>query len=195
MLNIVIFGPPGSGKGTQSQLIKEEYNLLHISTGDLLRAEIASKSELGKIIDSYISYGHFVPDKMMIEMLDKAIEEKEKEDKYNGIILDGFPRTIPQAKALEDLMKKRDRNITILLDLVVDEDELIDRLIKRGKTSGRSDDNIETIKKRLDIYHEKTEPLNDYYKQQQKYTAVNGTGDVDEVFERICNFIDKAHID
>ncbi|MDL2289907.1 adenylate kinase [Paludibacteraceae bacterium OttesenSCG-928-F17] len=195
MLNIIIFGPPGSGKGTQSQLIKEKYDLLHLSTGELLRDEIAAGTEQGKVIDSYISHGHFIPDDMMVEILDKAISEKEKQGNYNGIIIDGFPRTIPQAEALEGLMKKRDKDVTILLDLAVNEDELIERLVKRGKTSGRSDDNIDTIKERLDVYHEKTKPLNDYYKEQKKYTVVDGTGDIDEIFERITKSIDAVHPD
>lgn len=195
MLNIIIFGPPGSGKGTQSKLIKEKYNLLHLSTGELLRDEITAGTEQGKIIDSFISYGHLIPDDMMVEILDKAIAEKEKQGSYNGIIIDGFPRTIPQAEALEGLMKKRNKDVTILLDLAVEEDELIDRLVKRGKTSGRSDDNIDTIKERLDVYYEKTKPLNDYYKEQKKYTVVDGTGDIDEIFERISKSIDAVHPD
>lgn len=193
MLNIIIFGAPGSGKGTQSSLIKDKYNLLHLSTGDLLRAEIAAKTELGRIADSYISKGQLVPDEMIVEILDKAIEEKETAEKYNGIILDGFPRTVAQAEALEGLIKKRNKDITVLLDLTVNEDELIERLINRGKTSGRSDDNLETIKKRLDVYHEKTQPVNDYYKKQNKYTVVDGSGNVDEIFGRICSAIELVH--
>lgn len=193
MLNIIIFGAPGSGKGTQSDLIKERYNLLHLSTGDLLREEIATGSELGKIADDFISKGNLVPDEMIVEILDKAIEEKEKDGKYNGIILDGFPRTVAQAEALEKLIKKHDKDISVLLDLVVEEDELVDRLVKRGETSGRSDDNLETIKKRLDVYHEKTHPVNNYYKEQNKYTVIDGTGTVDEIFDRISKVLD-SHI-
>ncbi|NDV46225.1 adenylate kinase [Paludibacter sp. 221] len=195
MLNIIIFGAPGSGKGTQSDLIKEKYNLLHLSTGDLLRAEIASGSELGKIADSYISKGQLVPDEMIIEILDNAIEEKEKNGKYNGIILDGFPRTVAQAEALELLIKKRNRDITILLDLMVEENELVERLVNRGKTSGRCDDNLETIKKRLEVYHEKTKPVNDYYKKQNKYTVIDGSGNIDNIFDRVCKVIDIINED
>jgi len=190
MLNIIIFGAPGSGKGTQSSLIKEKYNLLHLSTGDLLSAEIAGETELGKIADSYISQGNLVPDEMIIEILDKAIGEKEQQGRHDGLILDGFPRTEAQAEALEKLMKKRGKEISVLLDLAVDENELVERLVKRGKTSGRSDDNPETIKKRLEVYHRQTKPVNDFYKKQNKYAAVEGTGTIDEIFGRICRVME-----
>lgn len=191
MLNIIICGAPGSGKGTQSALIKDKYNLLHLSTGDLLRAEIAAKSDLGRVAENYIANGQLVPDSMIIDILDKAISEREAATRYNGLILDGFPRTVPQAEALEDLLKKHGKELSVLLDLAVDEAELIDRLVKRGQTSGRSDDNLETIKKRLDVYHEKTEPVNDYYKKQGKYVAIPGMGSIDEIFGRICEAIEK----
>ncbi len=193
MLNIIIFGAPGSGKGTQSSLIKEKYNLLHLSTGDLLREEIAAGTELGQIAGSYISKGQLVPDEMIVEILDKALEEKESAGKYNGIILDGFPRTVAQAEALEELIKKRNKDITVLLDLMVNEEELVERLVKRGETSGRCDDNMETIKKRLEVYHEKTKPVNDYYKGQNKYIVVDGSGNVDEIFERVCEVLEVLH--
>ncbi len=191
MLNIIICGAPGSGKGTQSALIKDKYNLLHLSTGDLLRAEIAAKSDLGRVAESYIANGQLVPDSMIIDILDKTIGEREAAARYNGLILDGFPRTVAQAEALEGLLKKHGKELSVLLDLSVDEAELIDRLIKRGQTSGRSDDNLETIKKRLDVYHEKTEPVNDYYKKQGKYVAIPGMGSIDEIFGRICEAIEK----
>ena len=191
MLNIIICGAPGSGKGTQSALIKDKYNLQHLSTGDLLRAEIAAKSDLGRVAESYIANGQLVPDSMIIDILDKTIGEREAAAQYNGLILDGFPRTVAQAEALEGLLKKHGKELSVLLDLSVDEAELIDRLIKRGQTSGRSDDNLETIKKRLDVYHEKTEPVNDYYKKQGKYVAIPGMGSIDEIFGRICAAIEK----
>ena len=191
MLNIIICGAPGSGKGTQSALIKDKYNLLHLSTGDLLRAEIAAKSDLGRVAENYIANGQLVPDSMIIDILDKAISEREAAATYNGLILDGFPRTVAQAEALEGLLKKHGKELSVLLDLAVDEAELVDRLIKRGQTSGRSDDNLETIKKRLDVYHEKTEPVNDYYKKQGKYVAIPGMGSIDEIFGRICEAIEK----
>ncbi len=192
MLNIIIFGAPGSGKGTQSSLIKDKYNLLHLSTGDLLREQIASGTELGKIANSYISKGELLPDEMIVDILDNAIEEREKQGSYNGIILDGFPRTVKQAEALEKMIQKRNKDISVLLDLTVEEDELIDRLIKRGQTSGRSDDNMETIKQRLEVYHQKTAPVNEYYKKQNKYAAIKGSGSIEEIFGRICEAIDNV---
>lgn len=191
MLNLIIFGAPGSGKGTQSVFIKEKYNLLHLSTGDLLRAEIANKSELGILADSYVSKGELVPDEMIIRILDKTLYEKEKDGSYSGFILDGFPRTVAQAEALEEMLEKRGKNIDILLDLCVDEAELIERLLKRGETSGRSDDNLETIKSRLNVYHEKTSPVTNFYKNKGKHRIVHGMGTVDEIFERICKEIEK----
>ena len=190
MLNIIIFGAPGSGKGTQSTLIKDKYELLHLSTGDLLREEIASETDLGRVASEYIAKGQLVPDDLIIDMIDKTIEEKTASGAYKGIILDGFPRTVAQAEALDELIKKRNKDISVLLDLVVDEQELIDRLVLRGQTSGRSDDNLETIKKRLEVYHEKTKPVNDHYKKQNKHTVVDGSGSIDEIFERICNILE-----
>ena len=189
MLNLIIFGAPGSGKGTQSTLIKDKYNLLHLSTGDLLRAEIAEKTELGILADSYISKGQLVPDKMIISILDKALHEKEKNGSYSGFILDGFPRTIAQAEALEEILEKRGKEITLLIDLNVDETELVTRILKRGETSGRADDNPETIKSRLAVYHEKTHPLIDFYKNKGKHRAVHGMGTLEEIFKRICEVI------
>lgn len=188
MLNIIICGAPGCGKGTQSDLIVEKYNLKHLSTGDLLRKEIDEKTELGIIADSFISKGNLVPDQMIIDILIKAILEKPKD--CEGIILDGFPRTLAQAEALEEIFTKLNKKIDILIDLEVDEDHLISRLINRGKTSGRSDDNLETIKKRLQVYHIKTAPVSDYYKARNKYAAINGIGTVDEIFARIVKVLD-----
>ncbi|MEI8271174.1 MAG: adenylate kinase [Paludibacter sp.] len=189
MLNIIMCGAPGCGKGTQSDLIVEKYSLTHLSTGDLLRKEIAMKTDLGIIADSYISKGELVPDEMIIDILLKYVENQH--DDSNGIILDGFPRTVAQAEALEVMLKKLDKEISLLVDLKVTENELIDRLIIRGKTSGRSDDNIETIKKRLDVYHKLTEPVNDFYKNKNQYTPIDGMGTIEEIFGRISGVIDS----
>jgi adenylate kinase len=189
MLNIIICGAPGCGKGTQSDLIVEKYTLKHLSTGDLLREEIAKKSDLGTEAESYISKGNLVPDTMIFSILSKAIEEQTKNN--NGIILDGFPRNVAQAEALEALMAKLNKETTILLDLQVDNQELINRLLKRGETSGRCDDNLETIKKRLEVYESKTAPVSDFYKNKNKYAAINGMGTIDEIFGRISSVIDS----
>ena len=189
MLNIIICGAPGCGKGTQSDLIVEKYGLKHLSTGDLLRNEIAKKSVLGMEAESYISKGNLVPDKMIFDILSNAIAEQTKSS--NGIILDGFPRNVAQAEALEELMKKLNKETTVLLDLNVDDEELIKRLLIRGKTSGRSDDNLDTIKKRLEVYVSKTAPVSNFYKNKNKYAAINGMGTVDEIFGRISTAIDS----
>jgi len=189
MLNIIICGAPGCGKGTQSDLIVEKYGLKHLSTGDLLRSEIAEKSALGIEAESFISKGNLVPDKMIFDILSKAIAEQTKNS--NGIILDGFPRNVAQAEALEELMTKLKKEITVLLDMNVDNQELITRLLKRGETSGRCDDNMETIKKRLEVYQTKTAPVSDYYKNKNKYAAINGMGTIDEIFSRISGVIDS----
>jgi adenylate kinase len=189
MLNIIICGAPGCGKGTQSDLIVEKYQLKHLSTGDLLREEIAKRSELGLEAESFISKGNLVPDKMIFDILSKAIEEQTKNSK--GIILDGFPRNVAQAEALENLMTQLNKETTLLIDMQVDNEELITRLLKRGETSGRCDDNLETIKKRLDVYESKTAPVSDFYKNKNKYVAINGMGTVDDIFSRISTAIDS----
>ena len=189
MLNIIICGAPGCGKGTQSDLIVEKYTLKHLSTGDLLREEIAKRSELGIEAESFISKGNLVPDKMIFDILSKAIEEQTRNSK--GIILDGFPRNVAQAESLENLMTKLNKETTLLLDLQVDNDELITRLLKRGETSGRCDDNLETIKKRLEVYESKTAPVSDFYKNKKKYAAINCMGTVDEIFGRVSAAIDS----
>lgn len=188
MLNIVIFGAPGSGKGTQSELLIKRYGLKHVSTGDLLRFEIKEGTELGKIADHYISKGQLVPDDIMIEILEDLI--KKNLDK-KGFIFDGFPRTLPQGEALNNKLKKNGLDITAVLSLEVNDEALIDRLLKRGQISGRSDDNDDTIKSRLHVYHQQTEPLKEYYAKQNKLVYIPGEGTIDEVFNSIEKAIDN----
>ncbi|HLP06119.1 MAG TPA: adenylate kinase [Paludibacter sp.] len=189
MLNVIICGAPGCGKGTQSQLIEKKYNLKHLSTGDILRKEISEKTELGMIADSYISKGNLVPDEMIIDILVKTIQNMD--EKSNGVILDGFPRTVNQAVALEEMLEKQNLKNTVLIDIHVEQDELVTRLVKRGETSGRKDDNLETIKKRLEIYENQTAPVNNFYMKLNKYNAVNGIGTVEEIFGRLSAVIDS----
>ncbi|MBO4954933.1 MAG: adenylate kinase, partial [Muribaculaceae bacterium] len=170
MYNLVVFGAPGSGKGTQSARLIDEYGLYHISTGELLRDHIARGTELGKIADSYISKGNLIPDDLMIEILDDTLSTNPQT--ANGVIFDGFPRTIQQARALNEMLHRRGSEVHAVVGLEVPEDELMARLIKRGADSGRSDDNPETIKSRLDVYHNQTAPLRDFYIKEGKYYGV-----------------------
>lgn len=186
MLNIVIFGAPGSGKGTQSERIVAKYGINHISTGDVLRAEIKNNTELGKIAKGYIDQGQLIPDELIIDILAKTLDSF-KDSK--GVIFDGFPRTIPQAEALKKVLAERGQSVSIMLDLDVPEDELMTRLIKRGQESGRADDNEETIKKRLVVYHSQTAPLIDWYKAEGQYSHINGLGTMEGIFEEICKAI------
>lgn len=188
MLNIVIFGAPGSGKGTQSERIVEKYGINHISTGDVLRAEIKNGTELGKTAKGYIDQGQLIPDELMIDIL-ASVFDSFKDSK--GVIFDGFPRTIAQAEALKKMLAERGQNVSVMVDLEVPEDELMVRLIKRGKDSGRADDNEETIKKRLHVYHSQTAPLIDWYKNEKKYQHINGLGTMEGIFAEICEAIDK----
>ena len=188
MLNIVIFGAPGSGKGTQSERIVEKYGINHISTGDVLRAEIKNGTELGKTAKGYIDQGQLIPDELMIDIL-ASVFDSFKDSK--GVIFDGFPRTIAQAEALKKMLAERGQDVTMMVDLEVPEDELMTRLIKRGKDSGRADDNEETIKKRLHVYHSQTAPLIDWYKNEKKYQHINGLGTMDGIFADICEAVDK----
>lgn len=183
MLNIVIFGAPGSGKGTQSARLIDAYGLYHISTGELLRDHIKRGTELGVTADQFISKGQLIPDDLMIRILDDVLENEAAAKK--GVVFDGFPRTIPQADALEELLAKRGSQLDAVIGLDVPEDELVHRMLARGKETGRADDNIDTIKNRLDVYHNQTLPLRKYYEEKGKYIAVNGTGIVDEIFADI----------
>lgn len=188
MLNIVIFGAPGSGKGTQSERIVEKYGINHISTGDVLRAEIKNGTELGKTAKGYIDQGQLIPDELMIDIL-ASVFDSFKDSK--GVIFDGFPRTIAQAEALKKMLAERGQEVSIMVDLDVPEEELMVRLIKRGKDSGRADDNEETIKKRLHVYHSQTAPLIDWYKNEKKYQHINGLGSMEGIFAEICEAVDK----
>ena len=188
MLNIVIFGAPGSGKGTQSERIVEKYGINHISTGDVLRAEIKNGTELGKTAKGYIDQGQLIPDELMIDIL-ASVFDSFKDSK--GAIFDGFPRTIAQAEALKKMLAERGQDVSVMVDLDVPEEELMVRLIKRGKDSGRADDNEETIKKRLHVYHSQTAPLIDWYKNEKKYQHINGLGTMEGIFAEICEAVDK----
>jgi len=191
MLNIILCGAPGSGKGTQSDFIVAKYGLTHLSTGDLMRKEMASGSELGQLLDSYISQGHLVPDDVTMQLLEQYIDSLPADTK--GLIFDGFPRTLNQAVQLELLMKKRGDKTAMLIDINVPEDEIIRRLIERGKTSGRADDNLETIKERLKVYHDQTRPVDDYYELNDKYVRIQGLGAISEIFGRIGRVLDKIY--
>jgi len=187
MLNLVLFGPPGAGKGTQADFLIEKFKLNHLSTGDLLRNQIAAETELGLEAKRYIDKGFLVPDSIVIGMI-KTILQENKE--ANGYIFDGFPRTVAQAKALDELLDEHNIPVSGMLCLLVEKDELINRLLTRGKTSGRPDDqDVSIIENRIQIYHEKTEPLRDYYKAQNKYYRIDGTGSIEEIAQRLIETV------
>lgn len=188
MLNIVIFGAPGSGKGTQSERIVNKYGLNHISTGDVLRNEIKNGTELGKTAKGYIDQGQLIPDSLMIDILAHVFDSFEDS---KGVIFDGFPRTIPQAEALKTMLEERGQKISTMLELEVPEVELMERLIKRGQESGRADDNEETIKKRLHVYHSQTAPLIDWYKNEKLHAHIEGVGSMDDIFNSIAKVVDN----
>ena len=188
MKNIVIFGAPGSGKGTQSDKMIEKYGLNHISTGDVLRSEIKKGTELGKTAASYIDNGQLIPDDLMVSILAGVYDSFGD---HKGVIFDGFPRTIPQAEALKKMLDERGDKVAAMIELDVPEDELMKRLLLRGQQSGRADDNEETIKKRLGVYHSQTQPLIDWYKQEGLHYHINGLGSLDRIFSDICDVIDN----
>lgn len=190
MLNIVLFGAPGSGKGTQSAKLIDKYGLYHISTGEVLRDHIRRGTDLGRIADSYISRGQLIPDDLMIRILDDVLDKEAAGKK--GVVFDGFPRTIPQAEALKELLKKRGTDLHAVVGLEVPEEELVERMLNRGKETGRADDNPETIKNRLDVYHHQTHPLREYYANEGKYLGINGQGAVEDIFTDITKGIEKA---
>lgn len=191
MINLVLFGKPGAGKGTQATFLKEKYNLVHISTGDLFRYNLKNGTELGKLAQSYMDKGELVPDEVTIKMLQQEVENNPK---ANGFIFDGFPRTIAQAQALENFLLSKDMEIHATLALEADDEVLISRLIERGKVSNRTDDQDENkIRNRFIEYNQKTAPLIEFYKKQGKYQAINGIGTIEEITSRLSEAIDKLN--
>ncbi|MEI2755302.1 MAG: adenylate kinase [Chitinophagaceae bacterium] len=189
MFNLVLFGPPGSGKGTQSDKIVDEYDLVHLSTGNLLRQEIKDKTPLGLEAKAFIDKGQLVPDEVVIGMVNSYFDAHKG---ARGFLFDGFPRTIPQAKALDKLLDLKKTAISQVLMLEVDEEELIKRLVHRGKTSGRSDDADENVqRKRQEVYRKETLPVAEYYSKEKKLKQINGMGTIGEIFERLSACIEK----
>ncbi len=190
MYNLVVFGAPGSGKGTQSARLIDEYGLYHISTGELLRDHIARDTALGKVANEYISKGHLIPDKLMVDILEHTLDSNP--ETAGGVIFDGFPRTIEQADALNEMLERRGAAVDAVVGLEVEDKELIERLLKRGQESGRSDDNIDTINERLKVYNNQTAPLREYYIRQGKYHGVKGSGSIDDIFNDIRQRLNKG---
>jgi len=193
MFNLILFGPPGSGKGTQSEKLIAKYGLKHLSTGDLLRSEIAQSTALGLAAKNFMDKGQLVPDEVVIGMISSALENNPQ---AKGFLFDGFPRTVAQAQALDKLLMLKKTDIAIVLALDVTEKELINRLLNRGKTSGRSDDNNEdVIRKRFAVYTNETSPVADYYKKTRKFKPIHGEGSLDEINAALRQAIDKAMAD
>ncbi len=191
MINIILFGPPGSGKGTQAQILVDKYGLEHISTGDLFRYNLKHNTDLGKEARTYIDKGELVPDNVTINMLKQRVEESPEAE---GFIFDGFPRTIAQAEALMKLMEVENTQINALIKLEVSREAIVERLLERGKTSGRSDDQNETtISKRIDVYLDETSPVFDYYQNLDKSYGVNGLGTIEEIANRLHAVIDHLY--
>lgn len=189
MLNLVLFGPPGAGKGTQAVKLIEEYKLVHLSTGDILRGELAAKSVLGLEAKSYMDKGELVPDAVVIGMIEVKIDQNPE---ARGFIFDGFPRTKAQAAALDKVLEKKGQSITRMLALEVEKEELVKRLQGRGKISGRADDqDLSVIENRINVYNRETAPVIEYYNLQGKFTAIDGMGSIEDIFGRLCNAINK----
>ncbi len=191
MLNIVLFGPPGAGKGTQSERLIEKYNLVHLSTGDIFRANIKGETELGKLAKSFMDQGKLVPDSVTIDMLRSEVL---KQSTPNGFIFDGFPRTNAQAAALDEFLLTIDSSILLMLALEVEENELKTRLLKRAGVSGRADDaDPVIIENRIRVYNNETAPVKDYYKQQGKFVSIDGIGTIDDITQRLFSVIDEKN--
>ena len=190
ILNIIIFGPPGCGKGTQSAKITEKYNLVHISTGDIIRKEIKSHSEFGILLKAIVEKGELVPYELIIKILESALAKNKN---ANGFIFDGFPRTIDQATDLDKILKKDNKSISLVLSLKVEDDVVIERLLKRAQIEGRKDDTEDVIKNRLKIYKDETYPLIALYKDQGKYFEVEGSNTIDEIFKSASDIIDSNY--
>lgn len=189
MINIVLFGKPGAGKGTQAEFLKGKYNLTHLSTGDIFRFNIKNDTDLGKLAKTYMDKGDLVPDEVTIQMLQSEVD---KNPDSAGFLFDGFPRTISQAEALDSFLETKNQSITATIALEADDEVLVQRLLERGKTSGRPDDqDEEKIRNRYQEYNEKTAPLMNYYKKQNKFYAVNGIGSIAEITERLSAVIDN----
>jgi len=189
MLNLVLFGPPGAGKGTQAAKLTSKYNLIHLSTGDIFRANIKGQTELGTLAKSYMDKGNLVPDEVTIKMLESEVD---KTPHAKGYIFDGFPRTTPQAEALEAFLKSKNTEITLMLALEVAEDELVKRLLLRGKDSGRADDTDEAIiRNRINVYNEQTAVVASFYANQNKFEKIDGIGEIDVIFTRLTAAISK----
>ena len=188
MLNIILFGPPGAGKGTQSQFLREKYHLTYFSTGEILREEIAAESELGLQVKEIISQGNLVSDEIVAKIIEKKLSENMDSA---GFLFDGYPRTVPQAEILDEMMVKFGMLLTGVLSLEVPENLLIERMLERGKTSGRADDNIDSIKHRFVEYEAKTRPVLDYYQAKGNLHAVNGVGEIPQIFANLCTVIES----
>lgn len=191
MLNVVLFGPPGAGKGTQSERLIDKYGLVHLSTGDIFRANIKGETELGMLAKSYMDKGELVPDAVTIDMLRSEVLKNEA---AKGFIFDGFPRTNAQAVALDEFLKSLDTEISLMLALEVEEEELKTRLLKRAEVSGRPDDaNPEIIQNRINVYNNETKPVKDFYQSQNKFISINGIGEIDEISTRLYQAIDQLN--